>query len=505
MSVEKELKADAPASSDSKKKSRNKKIKKLKRTVAVLSVMLVLCIVIILVLVFRSKGGSDISTSEYEQLEKQYNELLVKNQELAEQIEDLSAASTDDSLGALNPEEQETVEDRIRALEETIEANAEMMAELGLGDENYNPDPALLSEAYIYTKTKWNLLENYSKSDSGSQITTEFIRVNPKFYYCAYVPSGNVSITYYSEDYASLGSVKDDASNGFFFTVDDKSYYMKVSYPSSAGNSAILVSTGINKTDKTTPLSRKVFYVVSKNSPVSLSPSAAVNMVVSGGTVLILPGTYNDQISAQSKSVNLLGVGSSKCIIQSYSCDYYTPPLEIAAGTVSNLSFYATNSGSAITELKAYAVHIDYDYSKGRSLTISNCVMSSDFNAGVGIGLRGGGTLKLSNCTISGVTRGIFLHDCDRADFGGNQSFIVESCNIKCVGSGPALHLHSQGMSNANVSLTFTNNSLGSSVGSSDLLACTNQNSGIFDGSWNNLENYHLVTGYGNNVSAMNQ
>lgn len=436
--------------------------------------------------------GSKVATSD--DYSQKYNELLIENQNLKEQLSDSVSVSDDSDLS-----DSDNLQ-RITELEETIENNGKLMEEIYADGE----DPALLSEAYYYAKTKWNLLENYDLSDSGSSVSSGFIRVNPRYYYCAYAPAGNFTITSYSEDFAQLETVKDDASTGLYVKFDDKAYYIKVSFSSESKNKAIFVSTGIDKETMSEPLSRRAFYVVSKNSPVSLSPSLAVSKVISGGTVLVLPGTYNDTISASSKAINLLGVGSGRCIIQSSSSDYYTPPLEIAAGTVSNISFKAVNSGAANTELKAYGVHVDYDYSYGRNLTISNCVITSDFNAGIGIGLRGNGTLKLVGCTISGADRGIFLHDCDRENFGGNQNLVIDSCDITSIGSSPAVHLHSQGMSNANVSLTFTNNVL-KSTGGNELLVCTNQNGGTFEDSWNSLQNYHLVNGYGNNVAVMNQ
>lgn len=478
------------------KKKAKARIRKLNNIIVIMAIALSASLIVCAFLAIRiSKISGNAGTANSEELTRQYNELLVENQSLKDRI----AESGNVELTEKTDTEDENLA-KIQELEETIESNGELYEELYA----QGSDPALLSEAYYYAKTKWNLLDNYSLTDSGNTVSSDFIRVNPKYYYCAYASSGNFTITSYSEDYAQLESVKDDASSGLYVKFDDKAYYIKVSFSSACKNSAILVSTGIDKDKLEAPLSRRAFYVVSKNSPVSLSPSQAVSKVMSGGTVLILPGTYTDQISASSKAVNLLGVGSGSCIIQSNSCDYYTPPLEIAAGTVSNLSFKAIDNGSARTELKAYAVHIDYDYSYGRNLTISNCVMTSDFNSGIGIGLRGNGTLKIVNCTISGANRGIFLHDCDRADFGGNQNLIIDSCDITSRGSEPAIHLHSQAMSNANVSLTFTNNTLRCD-GGSELLTCTNQNGGTFEDSWNNLQNYHLVTGYGNNVSAMNQ
>lgn len=476
-----------------KKKSINSKVKLLEILVIGLSFLLTLSLIFIAVkLTKKPAEGNVISTDIVEA----YNKLVLENEELKEKLENDSLVN-DDSASPLD-----SLNERIQELTETITANESLMNDLEINDNT--ADAPILSEAYYYLNTDWNLIKNTTVSNAGGRSTTDYIRVNPKYYYCMYSSSGNVSVTSYSEDFALLDTVKDDAATGLYLSFEDNCYYIKVSY-SQDSSKAILVSTGITKENPDIPLSRKAFYVVSKNSPVKMAPSQAVNMLLSGGTVLVLPGVYNDQISAQSKLINLIGVSRNECIIQSTSCDYYYPPLEVAAGTVSSLTFKAVDSNSAITELKAYAIHADYDYGYGRNLTISNCTLSSDFNAGLGVGLRGNGSLKISNCTISGKDKGIFLHDCDREDFGGNQKFIMESSTVTSVGSGPAVHLHSQGMSNANISLTFTGNSLGATGGSQDLLACTNQNTGAFADYWNNLENYHLISGNNNNVSAMNQ
>lgn len=474
-----------------KKKSLKGKVKQLEILVVGLLFLLTLSLIFLAVqLMKKPVTGNNVSAD----IVQAYNELQLENEELKARLE--SVPSVEDNSDSLNEEIQE--------LTEIIAANASLMEDLGIKEGTESIDAPVLSEAYYYLNTDWNLLKNTTVSSSGGKNSTDFIRVNPKYYYCMYASTGNVSVSSYSEDYALIDTVRDDASTGLYFTFDDNCYYIKVSYSQDASK-AILVSTGITRDDPGMPLSRKAFYVVSKNSPVKIAPSTAVNMLLSGGTVLILPGVYNDQISAQSKLINLIGVNRSECVIQSTSCDYYTPPLEVAAGTVSNLTFKAVNSNSAITDLKAYAIHTDYDYGYGRKLTISNCTLSSDFNAGLGVGLRGNGSLKISNCTISGKEKGIFLHDCDREDFGGNQKFVMESCTVTSVGNGPAVHLHSQCMSNANISLSFTGNSLNTTGSSQELLACTTQNGGTFADCWNNLDKYHLVSGSGNNISSMNQ
>jgi hypothetical protein len=68
-----------------------------------------------------------------------------------------------------------------------------------------------------------------------------------------------------------------------------------------------------------------------------------------------------------------------------------------------------------------YAVHIDQNYSYGKSLTFENCKIISENNHSVGIGTRGGFTINFNNCEIIATGEGgcLYMHDSPLPDIGG--------------------------------------------------------------------------------------
>lgn len=227
-------------------------------------------------------------------------------------------------------------------------------------------------------------------------------------------------------------------------------------------------------------------------------------MLAGGGTVLVLPGTYQDNVSAISKKINLIGANKSTCILESSDMDYKNPPLEISAGSVKNMTIRAVNKTSKTTENKAYAIHSDFDYTAGRGLTISNCIISSEFNAGIGLGTRKG-TTTISNCTITGKEYGIFFHNADRADFGGEQTLKITGCKIKGMEGNYAIAIQGIALDNTKMSLLFKNNTFSNGKGTTPqicLVAGANEDSS----SWLGFKGFSLdSSSTGNNIDSFNK
>jgi hypothetical protein len=187
-------------------------------------------------------------------------------------------------------------------------------------------------------------------------------------------------------------------------------------------------------------------YIVSKDGTGDFTTiQAGVDAAVSGDTLLIYPGTYDEIVTVTDKEINLTGTSKDLCIIRSDSVSYRQSPLSIAAGTVSNLTIYGMYTGndnarnltqSQIDEINAsmlydswerqknyrgYAVHIDQNYLYGKSLTFDNCRIISENSHCVGIGTRGNSTISFNNCELTALGEGgcIYLHDSPLADVGG--------------------------------------------------------------------------------------
>ena len=466
----------------------------------VLSAVFIIISIAELVLILKADGSVSTAVSaaksnvNYAELNAEYEALSAQYDTLGREL------NTAKAEGIQNTEKVEELEAELEDVNDLLSSYEEIFE--SYDTEGSDGDGVILSEAFKYMGTDWNLLNNYEFATSGNTSTVSMIPVNTDYYYCAYASSGNVTITAYSEDYAVISTEKYDATKGAFFTFSDDVSHISFSVSKSAKSSAVLVTTGISRDNPETPSKKRAFYVVSKNSPVTLSPSTAVNYVVSGGVVLILPGTYNDQISAQNKTITLLGVDRDTCIIKSTSSDYMTPPLEIAAGTVKNLSFIVEKIKAATTDLLAYAVHADYAYSEGRSLTISNCNLSSDFNSALGVGLWPRETLKVENCNLTSAAGGVvFMHD--NGTVTGSQSFIMTGCNITDTSGIGCIRLRAMNAEGSSVSLTFKNNTLSASSGI--FVDATNEVSGTYTGFWNNLQGFTLTAdSAGNNTSELN-
>jgi hypothetical protein len=174
--------------------------------------------------------------------------------------------------------------------------------------------------------------------------------------------------------------------------------------------------------------------------------SEAVAVAQSGDTLIIYPGTYDEVITITGKELNLIGLSKDLCIIKSDGVSYRQSPLSIGAGTVSNLTIYGaytgSNSARELTEeeitaydatleggdtwerqqnYRGYAVHIDQNYSYGKTLTFDNCRIISENNHSVGIGTRGGLTINFNNCEIIATGEGgcLYMHDSPLPDLGG--------------------------------------------------------------------------------------
>lgn len=171
--------------------------------------------------------------------------------------------------------------------------------------------------------------------------------------------------------------------------------------------------------------------------------SEAVEQAAEGDIIWIYPGVYEESVQMSQKQLQLIGIDKDLCILQNCEESYYHPPLEIAAGSVSNLTIYAYRANTApiggsstsvkdlqpeleevdvsavyagavpISSFTGYAVHIESDYAYGRSLTFSNCRIQSDCNYAVGAGLRGDYSLQFENCDFigRGSAGDIYLHD----------------------------------------------------------------------------------------------
>ena len=157
-----------------------------------------------------------------------------------------------------------------------------------------------------------------------------------------------------------------------------------------------------------------------------------------GDTILILPGEYYESVVCINKTIHIKGLDKTSCVLYYDSNTYQTMPLSIASGSVENLTIYAKKQEGATSTNMPYAVHIDFNYSYGKSLHFDNCVFKNDWQSSVGIGLKGGFNLSFKNCdfiSYANTTNGaLFFHDNVESGYYGTSNIKLDTCNIWCDG-----------------------------------------------------------------------
>lgn len=207
-----------------------------------------------------------------------------------------------------------------------------------------------------------------------------------------------------------------------------------------------------------------------------------VNAVMSGDTLLIYPGVYDETVEIYNKTVHLLGTDKEQCVLQCDSTRYSTAPLTIGAGNISNMTIYGYRPKDAEevshvatstrifnheseetievwqSKFPGYAIHIDQDYSYGKDVFFENCRIVSNNNQCVGIGSRGENNITFVECELysNGTGGCIYFHNTPDMNFAGETQFILKDCILKNYKCPYVIAMHSFGTQNP-VYLTFQN------------------------------------------------
>lgn len=159
---------------------------------------------------------------------------------------------------------------------------------------------------------------------------------------------------------------------------------------------------------------------------------SAVDASKDGDTITIYPGTYREAVDARTKLVNLVGVSKKLCVLEYPNGAYSKPPLEIAKGSVTNLTIRATSQAKVSGEVaKAYAVHIDFKEQLGYDLKFENVHFINEDYQTLGIGLRNNSSLEFVNCVIeSGNHNAFYCHSQPDPTAADGQNLLVKNCTI---------------------------------------------------------------------------
>lgn len=244
--------------------------------------------------------------------------------------------------------------------------------------------------------------------------------------------------------------------------------------------------------------------IVTKKEASSINE--AVQKVSGSGVILVFPGTYQENVKAYGKQVEIYGVDRESCVLESNSSDYYNPPLEIAGGVVADMTIRAVDNNSPASRLYAYGVHIEDHFLCDNALLFKNCNIYSDFNSAVGMGLRGGCAVTFENCVLKGKENGLFCHDCPYQKYTGLQRLVMKNCIVAGMQKGNAIRIDSQGVTGADVELLFCNNLFQNADGTTDKLLYVRNNNGMgTEENFMGLKNFRLLDeSRGNNIDELN-
>ena len=170
--------------------------------------------------------------------------------------------------------------------------------------------------------------------------------------------------------------------------------------------------------------------------------------LVAGASYETWTVTYEEAVDCKDKNIHIRGISRDDCILKYSGLDYFNPPLEMATGTLENLTIIAENSGTPGAISGAYCLHADFDTQTNGTLVITNVHFINEVTTAVGIATRPHFCALLVNCTIEARGDGpaLFTHDWEfTPEESGNGTT-----------SGSAQDVTGQGLDLRNCSLTNT-------------------------------------------------
>lgn len=307
----------------------------------------------------------------------------------------------------------------------------------------------------------WNT--GYTVGENGSFATCfDYIECEPSEGYV--VNNNNTIICEYDKEKNFLAAHNLTGGSVYTFTTNANAKYMRVGCGSNIvntfqlekGSTASAYEPFKYKFTTETADTYKIIVVDANGTGDYTTITAAVNDAKDGDIIYIKNGEYNEAVDCRTKFLNFKGESKNKVIWKHPNGDYQLPPLEIAKGTVENLTFLATAQSQQPGAIgKAYCVHIDFNESKDEYLAFNNVKFINEDYQTIGIGLRENFTLEFNNCEFICQANNNAFYCHDATVQATDQNVILRNCCFITAGIAFAIHLQSQEVSGSTAFVTF--------------------------------------------------
>jgi hypothetical protein len=387
--------------------------------------------------------------------------------------------------------------------------------DITVGTNKYNKDSVTIGHYFEYNTGNKNPNAGFAYSEH------EEIKANTLYT----LNLSSVQTCFYDSNFSYISGHLSSISNRSFTTPVNAKYYIS-SVNKDFVNQFMLVEgsvIGSYEPYTVTSMIKKDFLPPSSNSLGNLiivdksdnghftTITDACNYASNGDTIYVMPGVYIESVSTIGKKLNIVGVDKVNCILKTLDGNYDNAPLEIAKGTVSNMTIYSERPEGLTPPVKtSYGVHIDWLDSTGETLTFNNCILKSDFNAGAGIGLRRDFVLLFKSCDFittepTNTNGACFFHDSNNETAYGKGYIVFDNCVMKS-NSPIAIMPASSGVviNDNSVYMTFYNTIIWSDI-NKKTSGSVGVGRPVTGTGWRTYNNFYLTEdSYGNNQSLFN-
>lgn len=374
---------------------------------------------------------------------------------------------------------------------------------------------------------------NYNTGNEGTLVTScyinDYIPIEPETQYIGSVFSkengqflgGYAYMTcFYNQSKEFISGVEVPSASAGQFTTPANAYFMRFSLAITSWEAYnFMFEKGTTRTQSYVPYSETIIIdypiiIVDPNGKGDYtSIRDAVNNAADGSTIIVMPGTYVENVKAWTKEIHIIGISRDVCILKDTSGNYSTPPLEIGAGSVENMTIIELANGAGTENLGAYAVHVESNNLYNKTLLIKNCYIWSDSSSAVGMGLRGGCSVRFEDCEIicAGARNStgagpIYFHDADASAYWGTANVYLHNNVLRNTASSlfSMLTINSIHPENTTYMHIMYNIFVRSDTPALPQKYNTWNTGGVTGDGWNGLNKMYLASDcFGNNQSDM--